>query len=113
MENSLKKYKKNYNNFEDKELKKLKIEVENISLHFNKLNISQSNQIPTDIKFIQPYLESYLLSIKAIQFTRKYPEPSYINNLAKRLELRNLIESYSKCPDIDEDVLNKIKANIK
>ena len=103
------KIKENFNNFEDNELTKLKIEVENILLLFNKLNISQSNQIPTDIKFIPHYLKSYLLSIKAIQFTRKCPEPYYIYNLAKRLELRNLIESYSKCPDIDEDVLNRLK----
>ena len=109
MENSFFKIIRNFNEFENDELKKLKKEVENIKLLFNKLKISQSNEIPNDIKFIPHYLESYLLKIKAIQFIRKYPYQHDIDNLNERLELINLIESYSKCSDIDEDLLNKLK----
>jgi len=100
---------RNFNEIENDELKKLKKEVVNIKLLFNKLKISQSNEIPNDIKFIPHYLESYLLKIKAIQFIRKYPYQHDIDNLNERLELINLIESYSKCSDIDEDLLNKLK----
>lgn len=85
-----------------------KKEIENIFLLFNKLNINNSNQIPTEIKYIPDYLQSYLLKIDVIQFIRKYPSKNDINNNRKRLELNGLITSYSKCPNIDCELLRRL-----
>ena len=104
------KYIKNFNILTNSELNDLKKEIENISLLFIKLNLKNTNQFPTEIKYIPDYFQSNVLKIKAIQFIREYSSSHYIiNNRIKRLELRSLINSYSKCLDIDNNLLNNLK----
>ena len=96
----------NLRQINDDQLEKLKKEVENISLLFGKLNINQSNPIPTDIKFIPDYLGAFKLKIKAIQFINT--RPNGLTMLFKRAELRKLIESYTNCPEIDINLLREL-----
>lgn len=89
------------------DLKTIKKEIENTISLFNKLRESQYNEIPIDIKYIPDFLKSFRLKIEAIQFIRRYK--NQINNNTTRNELRELKEKYSKCINIDINLLNQLR----